>query len=285
VTDSATRGEGLGSRYFTVLNAASNASVLAQASAAAALELAPALERGAASSVEDLPLASEPVWARTGTNLHAPYAEVLPDQTGVRTVALAEFGRLELWLGQVDAGYLVANGTLRDLPPGSQLDRETGQFTWAPGPGYTGTYRLTFVTGQGQVPFDITISPKASAESAEPNIRMNLDSPQSGTTSAQTLVVAGWALDPQAAFGSGVDAVHVWAQRTDAVGAEPQFLGGAALGGARPDVAQAFGPRFERSGFHLTANLVPGTYEITAYAWNRRTAKWEDARTVTIMVK
>ena len=44
-------------------------------------------------------------------------------------------------------GFLVANGTLRDLPPGSHLDPATGVFTWTPGPGYIGTYRLTFVRG------------------------------------------------------------------------------------------------------------------------------------------
>ena len=42
-------------------------------------------------------------------------------------------------------GFLVANDTLRDLPAGSHLDPATGMFTWAPGPGYIGTYRLTFV--------------------------------------------------------------------------------------------------------------------------------------------
>jgi acyl-homoserine lactone acylase PvdQ len=98
--------------------------------------------------------------------------------------------------------------------------------------------------------------------------------------------VAGWALDPQAAIGSGIGAVHVWAQRRDLPGAWPEFLGAAALGGARPDVAQAFGPQFNTAGFDMTTTaLVPGQYDLTVYSWNRRTARWEDARTVTVTVR
>ena len=40
------------------------------------------------------------------------------------------------------------------------------------------------------------------------------------------IVIEGWALDPQAAIGSGIEAIHVWAQRTD-VAAQPEFLGAA----------------------------------------------------------
>jgi transcriptional regulator with XRE-family HTH domain len=95
---------------------------------------------------------------------------------------------------------------------------------------------------------------------------------------------------PQAAFGSGIGAVHVWAQRRDVPTAEAQFLGAGALGGVRPDVAAVFGPQFgtafTTTGFSLTTDrLEPGEYAITAYVWNRRTARWEDARTVAVTVR
>jgi hypothetical protein len=84
---------------------------------------------------------------------------VAADEAGVRHVQVSALGRLELWLGAVEHGYLVANGTLRDLPPGSYLNIETGVFTWAPGVGYIGTYQLTFVRGGEQIQIDVTIRP------------------------------------------------------------------------------------------------------------------------------
>jgi hypothetical protein len=33
------------------------------------------------------------------------------------------------------------------------------------------------------------------------------------------------------------------------------------------------------------APLPPGVYDITAYVWNRRTARFEDARTVTVTLR
>jgi hypothetical protein len=39
------------------------------------------------------------------------------------------------------------------------------------------------------------------------------------------------------------------------------------------------------SGYQLTATLGAGTWELTAYVWNDRTAQWEDARTRTVIVR
>jgi hypothetical protein len=36
----------------------------------------------------------------------------------------------------------------RGLPIGSSLDRERGVFRWQPGPGFLGTYHLSFDVGQ-----------------------------------------------------------------------------------------------------------------------------------------
>jgi hypothetical protein len=87
-------------------------------------------------------------------------------------------------------------------------------------------------------------------------------------------------------MGSGIAAVHVWAQRTDVPAAAPAFLGAAALGGARPDVAQVHGATFGTAGFSLTTGaLAPGEYALTVFVWSQRTARWEDARTVRVVVK
>jgi hypothetical protein len=115
---------------------------------------------------------------------------------------------------------------------------------------------------------------------------MHLDLPATGQVVSGAFQVAGWALDPQAGIGAGIGSVHVWAQRTDVATASPVFLGEAGVGASRSDVGTAFGVQFESSGFGLTTpELQPGRYALTAYAWNQRTARWEDARTVEITVR
>ena len=151
VTDSAGRSEGVGSRFFTVLN--SGADVL---ESAAALAAAPAEPRGSATVLGRMSLAREGVWARTGFDLAAAFRVIYP-VNGVRRIDLDAQGRAELVFGPIDTGYVIANGTLRDLPPGSHLDAERGQFTWAPGPGHVGTYHLVFIRGRERILVDVNI--------------------------------------------------------------------------------------------------------------------------------
>jgi sugar lactone lactonase YvrE len=127
-----------------------------------ALQVAPAQPRANARALGQFALSSADVFARTGFDPRAPLEPLVADDDGVRRVQIAELSRLELQLGAgIQAGYLVANGTLRDLPPGSRLDAATGRFTWMPGPGYLGTYRLAFVCGDDQILVDVTIAPPA----------------------------------------------------------------------------------------------------------------------------
>jgi hypothetical protein len=64
------------------------------------------------------------------------------------------------------------------------------------------------------------------------------------------------------------------------------FVGAATLGTGRPDVAGIYGAQFGVAGFGLsTSALDPGQYDLTVFAWNRRTARWEDARTVSVTVR
>ena len=67
----------------------------------------------------------------------------------------------------MDAGYLVANDTVRALPVGSQLDPTTGVFTWAPPAGYFGTYELVFLRGGTQMPVHVTVGPVANPSPGE----------------------------------------------------------------------------------------------------------------------
>ena len=93
---------------------------------------------------------------------------------GTLHVRLPELGRLELSLGPVEAGYVVANGTLRPLPVGSTLV-ESG-FVWAPPPGYLGPYALAFVRGDERIDVTVTVVEKPRVSDTNPQVLMQLDS-------------------------------------------------------------------------------------------------------------
>ena len=96
---------------------------------------------------------------------------------------------------------------------------------------------------------------------------MALDTPTTGSILGFPFTVQGWAIDRGAPSGTGVDQVDVWAFPQG--GGSPIFLGTAALGVGRPDVAAVFAdPRFSFSGYNLMVNggLPSGQYTLTAFA-------------------
>ena len=296
VTDSAARAEGIGSRDFIVLNSGSSTASAAPASLegllavtaerSAAILDAPAMPVGVAADIADLPPSDASVWGRTSFDFARPLDVVTPDADGVRRVTIPELGRLELWLGSdVTAGYLKAGDVLRPLPPGSRLDTATGVFTWSPIVGYIGPYALAFLDGETQLPVTVTIVP--ATQPIDGQMRGYIDAPTDQSTVGRGFTVTGWALDQQAWHGSGVGAVHVWATRVDQPGGLATFLGAAEVGLARPDVAAAMGAGGERSGWALATatDLAAGRYELTAYFWSHRTARFEDARTIAVIVR
>jgi hypothetical protein len=113
---------------------------------------------------------------------------------------------------------------------------------------------------------------------------MSLDTPGSNMTVTLPFDVGGWALDRNSLNGPGVDAVHVWAFPID--GSPGTFVGIAAYGGTRADVAAIYGSNFTNSGFGLhVRQLQAGTYQLTAFAHNSRTGSFNDARSSTITVQ
>jgi len=280
VTDSAGRTEGIGSRFFLVQN---GAPLGEQGVSEDALRAAPARVVGTAESLAVHALATDGVWGRTGFNLSAPWATMHTKEDGTFAVRLPEMGRLELWLGtDVEAGYLVAEGQLHPLPVGSSL--VGAQFGWMPPAGYAGAYELAFIRGGERITVTVTIVERPKASDDARQIRMELTA---DAHSAGQVRVGGMASDAQAAIGSGIDAVQVWATRSgDGV------LAAFGVQGSRgPGVRGAAAPVFlgsatlEREHFSLTAKLAPGTYTLTAYAWNQRTEAWEDSRSVQVVVR
>jgi len=91
-----------------------------------------------------------------------------------------------------------------------------------------------------------------------------IDAPKGGTTGTQ-LEVRGWAADPGAPSGTGVDRVDVYLDGERDTGGTR--LGPAAYGLQRPDVAAHLGsPRFLLSGFALRTTVDPGPHTLYVYA-------------------
>ncbi|HEY7067024.1 MAG TPA: hypothetical protein VII06_36500 [Chloroflexota bacterium] len=91
-----------------------------------------------------------------------------------------------------------------------------------------------------------------------------IDSPKGGNTSTQ-IEVRGWAADPNARGGTGVDRVDVYLDgERDAGGTR---LGQATYGLQRPDVAANLGSQqFLLSGFALQATVDAGPHTVYVYA-------------------
>jgi len=113
---------------------------------------------------------------------------------------------------------------------------------------------------------------------------ITLDTPSTGGTVAQPFAVAGWALNPSAPSGTGVDAIHVYAFPSN--GGAPSFLGVASYGAARPDVGAVFGNRFTNAGFNLAAaGPGPGAYQVVAYAHSSATGTFDASASALVTVQ
>jgi len=161
------RGEGIGSRFFNILNVGG------------APEPAPAAEAQPepASALSMPPLSFQPVRVKTGLDLDAVFQPRLPDGDGILRIEIPEVSLIRIELGngaeaaavapnrQRFGGFMVAGDEPRPLPVGSTLDRRAGRFSWMPGPGFVGVYELVFIEYAGAVPVrsikvNIEIKPK-----------------------------------------------------------------------------------------------------------------------------
>jgi hypothetical protein len=127
VYDNAARGEGVGSRYFTVSNAGP--------------VNVPADEEPPPDSTQIQEMKLPP-----------------PDVDGIYSVDVQELERIELRVGAT-SGYSLVNGATEALPVGSTLKR--GVFYWQLGPGFLGAHHLVLSRPDGkQVEVQVRIHPK-----------------------------------------------------------------------------------------------------------------------------
>ena len=280
VTDNGRASAGVGSRFFSVWNGSAmvlDPSTTPQLMANASNRIA----------VDALPLDTSDLMTRRGFDPDAPFADA-SGQAAPVTLVGEELDRFELQLDRgagAYAGYLRTATGLAPLPIGSQLDAASNRFSWQPGAGFVGRYRLVFVRHEhgravARREVDVAIGPKGSLSSPH----VVIDTPRRQQAVTQPFIVAGWAADPGASQGTGIDAIHVWAYPVAA--GEPIFLGDAALGGRRPDVAAIYGSGATESGYGLTVRgLLPGRYMLAVFGHSTTTQTFLPAATVPIVVR
>ncbi len=115
-----------------------------------------------------------------------------------------------------------------------------------------------------------------------PNPVMTIDTPANGAALRQPFLLAGWAIDANAAAGTGMGPNHVWA--FPSTGAAPIFVG-VTNQGNRADVAAYFGSQFLASGYGLNVSgLPPGGYRLIVFGWVNAIANFGVTRTVDVTI-
>lgn len=146
-TDDDGNSDGIGSRYFTIQNSGSrSATSRAKQTGGIKIDSIPGLD--------GLKTDLSPITVKTGYGKNAPQKAISADRKGVSTMEIRELQRIKVQF----------SGPVRNiskLPIGSTIDSEAGAFYWQTGPGFLGTYTLTFLTGENQLKtLKITISPR-----------------------------------------------------------------------------------------------------------------------------
>jgi hypothetical protein len=136
VYDNAARGDGIGSRYFNVLNSV-----------------------GRAAPQDPEPVAAIEITNRGPLLNDEPMRQVRAAD-GTVTLAVEELNRIELPVGST-MGYLLVGNQRTVLPIGSTL--KDGVFYWQLGPGFLGNYPMVFEHPDGtELRVRITVQPKIS---------------------------------------------------------------------------------------------------------------------------
>jgi len=127
-------------------------------------------------------------------------------------------------------------------------------------------------------------APSAPLAGEDPQVALLLETPLKGDTLAGPLVVAGWAADPRAGGGPGVDVdnIQVWLGAPE----RGRFLGRADIV-PRPDVPERLNANFEVAGFRWTwdpCTLAPGPWGIYVRATSTFDRAAYHTRSADVMV-
>ena len=151
VKDNAGNTDGIGSRYFTIQN--TGAASMDQESQAVFTVFS---DQGSMFDVDISQIPPDyyqPVQIKKGYNRDI-YPQILyPDDSGNITIEINQLERIEIYLpGAFESlstdryGYQLIGDRLKALPIGSSFNGPAGIFSWQPGPGFIGVYKLVFIT-------------------------------------------------------------------------------------------------------------------------------------------
>ncbi|HEX4565731.1 MAG TPA: FG-GAP-like repeat-containing protein [Vicinamibacterales bacterium] len=145
---------------------------------------------------------------------------------------------------------------------------------------YTGTLNVSATSPDLIMTLPITVTLTVTGT------RLSIDTPADGATVSNGFTLQGWAIDAASTSGTGISAVDVYAFPPTPGSAAGMFLGVAAYGGSRPDVASAFGSQFANSGFALTVNsLTPGqSYRIIVFPKSSISGQFSASKTIKVTV-
>jgi hypothetical protein len=140
-TDSALNTDGIGSRYFNILNIGSS-------------DLSPQAGQGGSigldtSQISDITSDTiEPLAISLGYNDYQASGLVFPGEDGIFKIRARELDRIKIKLPEKVSsikGFQFVDNQLRALPPGFTLDAKNETIYWQMGMGFSGTYDLLIV--------------------------------------------------------------------------------------------------------------------------------------------
>jgi hypothetical protein len=103
-----------------------------------------------------------------------------------------------------------------------------------------------------------------------------------------SILVSGWAADTSSTSGSGIDGMEVWNGSKDSGGTK---LATGAVGLARADISDAFGPTFANSGFsavipsNALAGVAGGPVSLYVYIHSPSKGTWHKTETVAVQAQ
>ena len=164
---------------------------------------------------------------------------------------------------------LVESAFLSNPEEAALLNTEDYQNRVAQGIG-NGIYAYVNSAGiSGSAPAAAAAATTAAGETLTGNVLINIDSPTNNQVVSGALVLQGWAVDKSATSTSGITAIHVY---DGPANGQANFIGQAAYGIARPDVAASLGKgNLTPCGFSLsidTNKLSKGAHVLHVYANN-----------------
>jgi hypothetical protein len=123
----------------------------------------------------------------------------------------------------------------------------------------------------------------------DPVIRVEIETPSSGTRVTTPFDISGWAVDRDNLDNPGLSIINAWAFPHGApinfnTGT---FIGRTTVGLSRPDVATLLSnPNWENSGYlvNVTKDLLPGEYRVRVFAKSTTTGTFDGIQEVNLSV-